>query len=125
MAGQLSVTIVEAKELKDEDTVTGANDAYVEVYLDDDYKQRTATISNSNNPQWNETFQFRVEEKQDHLHIKVYDDDGPTDRDSIGSAKIKLASVKQTGTFDDWVKLPKLMGLKSSGTVHVRMTFHA
>ena len=58
MAGQLSVTIVEAKQLHDEDTVGGANDAYVEIYVDDDYKQRTATISNSNAPQWNETFQL-------------------------------------------------------------------
>jgi Ca2+-dependent lipid-binding protein len=58
MAGQLSVTIVEAKQLRDEDTVGGANDAFVEVYLDDDYKQRTATIPNSNSPQWNETFQL-------------------------------------------------------------------
>lgn len=58
MAGQLSVTIVEAKALDDEDTAGGANDAYVEVYLDDDYKQRTATISNSTHPQWNETFQL-------------------------------------------------------------------
>ena len=58
MAGQLSVTIVEAKTLDDEDIAGGANDAYVEVYLDDDYKQRTATISNSTNPQWNETFQL-------------------------------------------------------------------
>ena len=58
MSGQLSVTVVEAKALDDEDLVEGASDAYVEVYLDDDYKQRTATISNSTNPKWNETFQL-------------------------------------------------------------------
>ncbi len=58
MAGHLSVTIIEAKALEDEDTFGGANDAYVEVYVDDDYKQRTGTISNSTNPQWNETFQL-------------------------------------------------------------------
>jgi Ca2+-dependent lipid-binding protein len=58
MAGHLSVTIVEAKQLRDEDIVGGADDAYVEVYIDDDYKQRTATIQNSNNPQWNETLQL-------------------------------------------------------------------
>lgn len=67
----------------------------------------------------------RVEANQDHLHIKVYDDDGAAGRDSIGSAKIKLDTVKQSGSFDNWVKLPKLMGLKSHGQVHVRMTFHA
>ena len=58
MAGRLSVTIVGARNLRDEDTATGANDAFAEVYLDDDYKQRTATIQNSNDPQWNETFEL-------------------------------------------------------------------
>jgi Ca2+-dependent lipid-binding protein len=58
MAGHLSVTVVEARSLKDEDTFGGSNDAYVEVYIDDDYKQRTATISNSKTPEWNETFQL-------------------------------------------------------------------
>ena len=58
MAGQLSVTIVAAKALDDEDTFGGSNDAYVEVYVDEDYKQRTATVSNSNAPTWNETFQL-------------------------------------------------------------------
>ena len=58
MAGHLSVTIIEAKALHDEDIIGGSNDAYVEVYVDDDYKQRTATISNSTNPQWNETFEL-------------------------------------------------------------------
>jgi hypothetical protein len=46
MAGHLSVTIIEAKALEDEDTFNGANDAY---------KQRTGTILNSI---WNETFQL-------------------------------------------------------------------
>jgi Ca2+-dependent lipid-binding protein len=58
MAGHLSVTIVEAKALDDVDRFGGSDDAYVEVYLNDDYKQRTATISNSTNPKWNETFQL-------------------------------------------------------------------
>jgi Ca2+-dependent lipid-binding protein len=53
--GTLEVTIGEGRNLKDQDTA-GQNDAYVELYLDKDYKQRTKTISNSNNPKWNETF---------------------------------------------------------------------
>lgn len=67
----------------------------------------------------------RVEPRRDHLHIKVYDCDGPVDRDSIGEAKIKLETVKATGQFDEWVKLPRLFGLKSNGEVHVRMSFTA
>lgn len=51
----LRVTIIEGRQLKDADIV-GQNDAFVEVYLDKKYKQRTKTIQNSNNPVWNETF---------------------------------------------------------------------
>jgi Ca2+-dependent lipid-binding protein len=53
--GTIEVTIVEGRDLKDEDIV-GQNDAYVEVYLDKKYKQRTTTVKNSNNPTWNEKF---------------------------------------------------------------------
>jgi Ca2+-dependent lipid-binding protein len=53
--GTLIVTVVEARKLKDKDIV-GKDDAYVELYLDKDYKQRTGTIKDTNTPSWNETF---------------------------------------------------------------------
>jgi Ca2+-dependent lipid-binding protein len=53
--GTLQVIVVEARKLKDKDIV-GKDDAYVELYLDKDYKQRTTTIKDSNSPSWNETF---------------------------------------------------------------------
>ncbi|CAF5119786.1 unnamed protein product, partial [Rotaria sp. Silwood1] len=53
--GTLQVTVVEARNLKDQDTL-GQNDAYIELYLDKDYKQRTTTIKDTNSPTWNETF---------------------------------------------------------------------
>ena len=53
--GTLEVTVVEGRHLKDEDIV-GKNDAYVELYLDKDYKQRTTTVQDSNNPNWNQKF---------------------------------------------------------------------
>lgn len=55
----------------------------------------------------------------------MHDDDGAAGSDSIGSAKIDLDGVKATGSFDEWVKLPKLFGLSSNGEVHVRMTYRA
>ena len=67
----------------------------------------------------------RVERNQNHLHVKVYDQDVGPDRDSIGSAKINLDAVKASGNADEWVKLPRLFGLQSNGQVHVRMTFRA
>jgi Ca2+-dependent lipid-binding protein len=51
--GTLEVSILAGRNLKDEDVV-GQNDAYVEVYLDKDYRQRTTIVQNSNNPTWNQ-----------------------------------------------------------------------
>ncbi len=53
--GTLEVTIVEGRNLKDQDII-GKNDAYVEVYLDKKYKQRTTIIKDTNNPTWNQRF---------------------------------------------------------------------
>lgn len=53
--GTLQVTVVEGRNLKDKDTF-GQNDAYIELYLDKDYKQRTSTIKDTNSPRWNEKF---------------------------------------------------------------------
>jgi Ca2+-dependent lipid-binding protein len=46
--GTLEVTIVEGRNLKDQDVV-GKNDAYVELYLNKDYKQRTTIVKDTNN----------------------------------------------------------------------------
>ncbi|CAF0790851.1 unnamed protein product [Adineta ricciae] len=114
----LQVTVVEARNLKDEDTL-GQNDAYVELYFDKDYKQRTATIKDTNSPTWNETFTFNLRKGDDTLHIKVYDDDA-VGKDSIGSAKISLKKVQQAGgRLDEWVKLPAHLGLGSHGEIHL------
>lgn len=53
--GSLRVTVIEGRNLRDKDKF-GQNDAYIEVYLDKNYKQRTTTIKNNNSPTWNETF---------------------------------------------------------------------
>ncbi|CAF1489466.1 unnamed protein product [Rotaria sordida] len=121
--GTLKVTIVEGRNLKDEDVV-GKNDAYVEVYLDKDYKQRTKTIRNSNNPKWDEKFTFNLQRDHDDLHLHVYDDD-TVGKDSIGSAKIDLRKHDfAKGAYDEWVKLPALLGLRSKGEIHVIIDHH-
>lgn len=120
-AGTLEVIIVEGRHLKDRDLV-GQNDAYVEIYMDKKYKQRTTTISNSNNPAWNERFVFNLQKGDDTIHFDVYDAD-VVGRDSIGSGKVKLKHVFDDGMFDEWVKLPAKLGLSSHGEIHVIMRF--
>ncbi|CAF2364148.1 unnamed protein product [Rotaria sp. Silwood2] len=116
--GTLQVMVVEGRNLKDKDTF-GQNDAYIELYLDKDYKQRTSTIKDTNSPTWNETFNFNLLKGQDHLHVKVYDED-VVGKDSIGSAKISLKKIQQAGGhLDEWVKLPAHLGLGSHGEIHL------
>ena len=119
--GTLEVIVVAGRKLKDQDTI-GKNDAYVEVYLDKKYKQRTKTIPNSNDPVWNEHFTFNIHDGDDSIHFAVYDQD-VGDRDSIGDCKVKLKHVFDDGKFDEWVKLPAHLGLSSHGEIHVIMNF--
>ena len=119
--GTLEVIINEGRHLKDRDII-GQNDAYVEIYFDKKYKQRTTTIKNSNNPVWNERFIFNVHKGDDTIHFDVYDDD-LIGRDSVGSGKVKLKHVFDDGKFDQWVKLPAKLGLSSHGKIHVIMNF--
>lgn len=119
--GTLEVIIVEGRDLKDRDMV-GQNDAYIEIYMDKKYKQRTTTISNTNHPTWNEKFVFNINKGDDTIHFDVYDED-VVGRDSIGSGKVKLKHVFDDGKFNEWVKLPSKFGLSSNGEIHVVMNF--
>ncbi|CAF3338540.1 unnamed protein product [Rotaria sp. Silwood1] len=119
--GTLEVIVVEGRELKDRDIV-GQNDAYIEIYTEKKYKQRTKTISNTNNPVWNERFTFNVHKGDDTIHFDVYDAD-VVGKDAIGSCKVKLKHVFDDGKFDEWVKLPAMLGLSSNGQIHIIMNF--
>jgi Ca2+-dependent lipid-binding protein len=68
--GTLEVFVIEGRNLKDQDMV-GQNDAYVEIYTDKKYKQRTKTISNTNNPTWKERFTFNIHKGDDTIHFDV------------------------------------------------------
>ncbi|CAF1211744.1 unnamed protein product [Didymodactylos carnosus] len=116
----LIVTIIAGKNLKDEDMGAGKNDAYVEVYVDDDYKQRTKTINDSNNPKWNDQMDFNLNGNERHLHLHVYDQDTGSD-DSIGSAQIDLQEIRQGG-YNKWVPIHDhgFGRLGKDGQVHVK-----
>ncbi|ORY95593.1 C2 domain-containing protein [Syncephalastrum racemosum] len=123
--GTLTVRVLEADNLKKEDTF-GTNDAYVEVWLDKEYKQRTETLKDTENPNWDQTFTFPIEEGSKHheLYLKVLDKD-VTDSEKIGEGKTDFSSVlnEQGQEIDTWVKLPAHLHLSSHGQVHVKISF--
>ena len=66
--------------------IIGENDAYVEVYMNTKYRQRTITIKKSNHPVWNEELRFNVRIRDDTIHFHVYAGN-LIGRDTIGKCK--------------------------------------
>ncbi|KAI9487914.1 C2 domain-containing protein [Zychaea mexicana] len=96
-----------------------------ELWLDDDYKQRSSEVKNSNNPVWNETFTFNIPQgsSDKKLYLKVLDKD-LIGSDKIGDAKVNVKDIINGGqTFDEWVKLPAKLGLSSHGELRVSIYF--
>ena len=65
-----------------------------------------------------------LQKHDDDLHLHVYDDD-VVGKDAVGSAKIDLKKhVFGKGRYDEWVKLPAMLGLRSKGEIHVIIEHH-
>jgi len=118
--GNLKVTIVEAKNLKDEDTI-GKGDPFVKLILDDNNSQSTKAKKGELNPVYNETFNFNID-GQKGLKVEVWDKD-PGKDDLIGKSDISLSSVFSTGHEDEWIKIKQHKIGRSKGEVHVSMDF--
>lgn len=119
--GILEVTVVEGRSLKDQD-LTRKSNTFIEVYLHSKDKQRTATVSGNNDPVWNERFKFDIHAGDDFIFFDVYDinADGI---EAIGSAKAKLKNVFDSGTVDEWIKLPAHHGISTHAEIHAVMNF--
>ncbi|ORE09523.1 hypothetical protein BCV72DRAFT_61886 [Rhizopus microsporus var. microsporus] len=121
--GVLTVNLIEARNLHKEDTA-GHNDPYVELWLDEDYKQRSEVVKNTENPVWNQTFTFNIDEgsSKHKLYFKVIDKD-VVDSDKIGSTHLDLTDIFKGTPTDTWVNLPAKLGLSSHGELHVTVQF--
>ncbi|SAM04261.1 hypothetical protein [Absidia glauca] len=122
--GVLHVTVVEARKLKDEDLI-GKNDPYVEFWLDSKYKQRTKQLDGTNNPVFNQTFTFPLENGSSHhkLTFEVHDKD-TMGSDKIGDVTVDFADViKQNRPRDEWYKLSGKIGLRSHGELRLIISF--
>ncbi|CAG8637658.1 2129_t:CDS:2 [Ambispora gerdemannii] len=119
--GQLSVTVVEAKNLKDTDFFDKA-DPYIILSVDRQNKKRTKTKQDAGkNAAWNETFTFEIIEGQKDMLLEVFDEDIGTD-DLMGGTIVDLRPVFASGLVDQWFALKRKSG-KAAGDVRVVMRF--
>ena len=63
LQGKLRVTVVRATGLKNLEKI-GLSDPYVRLYVRVLFKKKTKTIDNNLNPEWNEVFDFDVEDTE-------------------------------------------------------------
>jgi len=107
--GILRVHVLEAKDLVAKDTqVFQANtsDPYV-VVTACGKKQKTAVVSSSVNPRWNESFDFIVHDVwHSSVSIELFDDDGKFNADDeLGRASIPIKEVYEKAQIKQWVDL--------------------
>jgi Ca2+-dependent lipid-binding protein len=92
--GDLKVVIHKCEGLDDAD-YAGTTDPYAYITIDGCDPQQTSKKSGTLNPKWEESFDFRVKTPLDKkIHIKVYDDDGFSRDDCIGSIDFELNKLK-------------------------------
>jgi len=128
--GTLTVTVVEAKNLKDEHTFN-SNDPYVEVTLGAN-KQHIPHKENTNHPKWSEkegTVKLDVHKDEAILHVAVYDHRLVGSDRELGHAQVKFDSLESffsSGHTDEWVKLIGAHGVKEGhqGEIRLKLAFH-
>eukprot|EP00249_Psilotum_nudum_P021145 c27993_g1_i2 orf=555-2063(-) len=129
LEGKVIVTIQRASGLKNLEIV-GKSDPYVEVYIRVLFKFRTRTISNNLNPEWNETFELDVEDREtQNLILKVADEDVVTDK-LLGVASYPLAKLRPDETVE--LTCPLLPSLdmenvkdkKDRGSIMISLKYH-
>ncbi|CAM5151117.1 unnamed protein product [Natator depressus] len=92
----LSVRVIRARNISSKDLFT-ASDCYVSLWLPtaSNKKVKTKTIEKTDNPVWNETFYFRIQnEVKNILELTVYDEDSLTKDDEQFTVLFDVAKVR-------------------------------
>jgi len=128
--GRLSVTVVKATSLKNKELI-GKSDPYVRLYVRPMFKVKTKVIDDNLNPEWNETFELIVEDKETQSVIfEVYDEDKLQQDKRLGVAKLALNSLEPEITREVTLKLLhsvdplKNRDTKDRGTLHLKVMYH-
>ncbi|KAJ3106196.1 Cytosolic phospholipase A2 zeta [Phlyctochytrium planicorne] len=91
MVGVVQVRVLRAKDLTKKDFFT-QNDAFVELWLNKHYKQKT-TVIQSSLPEWNQTFTLNYEHNEHTVYFHVLDKD-LMDTDGIGYANFDFNHLR-------------------------------
>lgn len=123
--GVVRVFVIQARDLIKADISLlgkGKSDPFVRVKAQGKANFKTKTINNTTNPEWNEVFEFVVEQyESDTIEFEVYDED-PGKDDFIGRAEFPLnALVDRQEAIDTWLTLKDV----KKGSLNVGLQYFA
>eukprot|EP01083_Nonionella_stella_P084157 232908_1 len=113
----VTVHLVEGRNLMKADFWTGSSDPYV-IFAMGNNSAKSKIIKRNLNPLWNELFGFRLDPTGDNaiMSILVFDFDNFTPDDFIGSAEVNLGELRRNDVVDCWVKLENV----KTGELHLK-----
>merc|ERR1711915_662386 len=102
--GQIHITIFKAKDIEKKG-MFGKADPYVTLSMGI-LNDKSATVKNSHNPEWNYKAAFDVDETTPHeISIFVFDEDVGKD-DSLGNAVLDISSIQEKSQLiNQWIPL--------------------
>ncbi|KAI5013508.1 hypothetical protein ZWY2020_035578 [Hordeum vulgare] len=128
--GKLSVTVVKAISLKNKELI-GKSDPYVTLYVRPMFKVKTKVIDDNLNPEWNETFELIVEDKETQSVIfEVYDEDNLQQDKRLGVAKLAVNNIVPEIPSEITLKLMqsldslKIKDYRDRGSLHLKVMYH-
>jgi len=105
---KLRVELAEGKNISPSD-LTGFADPYCVVTLlggDNEQHFKSRVVKQSLNPEWNEEFDFKLEDHVQHtLQFELFDKDKFSKDDFIGRAEVAVETLKEGKVYTVWLKL--------------------
>ncbi|KAM0942869.1 putative C2 domain, calcium-dependent lipid-binding transcriptional regulator, plant [Dioscorea sansibarensis] len=128
--GRLTVTVLKASDLKNMEII-GKSDPYVIMYVRPMFKVKTKVISNNLNPEWNETFDMVIEDKETQsIILEVLDEDNMAQDKRLGIVKLSLNELEPEVSKEiDLRLLPaldmlKIKDKKDRGLLKIKVMYH-
>ena len=114
----INLVVISGHDLPNMDTAFDKSDPYCVVEVDD-ISNKTPTIDNDLNPEWNTVMNFFVAKMPEKITFKVWDEDSYTRDDYIGIHEFSLGNMFATkGSFDGKLDLKSESG-EHRGQIHV------
>jgi hypothetical protein len=117
----ITVRLISANNLKVADMFTRSSDPYAVMYIDNDLasKRTSRIIKHTLTPQWDESLNWVLAKRPEHLTIQLFDWDAVGKHDKLGSSEVPLAPITQGQSFSGELELQG-KGAKH-GTIKLRI----